>query len=74
MAFYYTKNQTKKENKHMNERKLKTIFSMKLAGVLMQNGFVLVDMRPNTNGSGKNVFYFNDSPELEKMINQFKNR
>lgn len=73
-AFYYAKNQTKKENKHMNERKLKTIFSMKLAGVLMQNGFVLVDMRPNTNGSGKNVFYFNDSPELEKMINQFKNR
>ena len=58
----------------MNERKLKTIFSMKLAGVLMQNGFVLVDMRPNTNGIGKNVFYFNDSPELEKMINQFKNR
>ena len=58
----------------MNERKLKTIFSMKLAGVLMQNGFVLVDMRPNTNGSGKNVFYFNDYPELEKMINQFKNR
>ena len=58
----------------MNERKLKTIFSMKLAGVLMQNGFVLVDMRPNTNGSGKNVFYFNDSLELEKMINQFKNR
>ena len=58
----------------MNERKLKTIFSMKLAGVLMQNGFVFVDMRPNPNGSGKNVFYFNDSPELEKMINQFKNR
>lgn len=58
----------------MNEKKLKTIFSMKLAGVLMQNGFVLVDMRPNTNGSGKNVFYFNDSTELEKMINQFKNR
>ena len=58
----------------MNERKLKTIFNMKLAGVLMQNGFVLVDMRPNINGSGKNVFYFNDSPELEKMINQFKNR
>ena len=58
----------------MNERKLKTIFSMKLAGVLMQNGFVLVDMRPNTNGSGKKEFYFNDSPELEKMINQFKNR
>ena len=58
----------------MNERKLKTIFSMKLAGVLMQNGFVLVVMRPNTNGSGKNVFYFNDSPELEKILTQFKRK
>lgn len=56
----------------MNERKMKTIFSMKLAGLLMQKGFVLVEMRPNTNGNGKNVFYFNDSPELEKVINEYK--
>lgn len=58
--------------KHMNERKMKTIFSMKLAGVLMQKGFVLVEMRPNTNGNGKNVFYFNDSPELERVVEEFK--
>ena len=58
----------------MNERKLKTIFSMKLAGVLMQNGFVLVDMRPNTKKKKKNVFYFNDSPELEKILTQFKRK
>lgn len=56
----------------MNERKMKTIFSMKLAGILMQKGFVLVDMRPNDNGSGKNVFYFNDSPELERVIEAYK--
>lgn len=58
----------------MSERKMKTIFSMKLAGILMQNGFVLVDMKPNTNGSGKNVFYFNDSPDLEKIVTQYKSR
>ena len=58
----------------MSERKMKTIFSMKLAGVLMQNGFVLVDMKPNTNGSGKNVFYFNDSSDLEKIVTQYKSR
>ena len=58
----------------MSERKMKTIFSMKLAGVLMQNGFVLVDMKPNTNGSGKNVFYFNYSPDLEKIVTQYKSR
>ena len=58
----------------MSERKMKTIFSMKLAGVLMQNVVVLVDMKPNTNGSGKNVFYFNDSPDLEKIVTQYKSR
>lgn len=58
----------------MNERKMKTIFSMKLAGLLMQKGFVLVEMKPNTNGSGKNVFYFNDSPSLEQAISEYKAR
>lgn len=56
----------------MNERKMKTIFSMKLAGLLMQKGFVLVEMKPNTNGNGKNVFYFNDSPELERVVSAYK--
>lgn len=58
----------------MNDRKMKTIFNMKLAGILMQKGFVLVEMRPNENGNGKNVFYFNDSPELERIVAEFKAR
>ena len=58
----------------MNGKKMRTIFSQKLAGILMQKGFVLVEMRPNTNGNGKNVFYFNDSPELEKVIVEYKSR
>ena len=45
----------------MNERKMKTIFSQKLAGYLMLRGFVLVGMEQGKNLSGKNVFYFNDS-------------
>lgn len=53
---------------------MKTIFSMKLAGILMQKGFVLVEIRPNENGNGKNVFYFNDSPELERVVKEFKAR
>lgn len=55
----------------MDKPKMKTIFSMKLAGTLMIKGFVLVDMKPNTNGNGKNVFYFNDSPELEECITKY---
>ena len=58
----------------MNEKKMRTIFSQKLAGILMQKGFVLVEMRPNTNDNGKNVFYFNDSPELDKVITEYKSR
>lgn len=58
----------------MNEKKMRTIFSQKLAGILMQKGFVLVEMRPNTNGNGKNVFYFNDSHELDNVIAEYKSR
>ena len=56
----------------MNEKKMRTIFSQKLAGILMQKGFVLVEMRPNTNGNGKNVFYFNDSDELKLAMEEYK--
>lgn len=47
---------------------------MKLAGYLMQRGFVLVDMRPNTDGSGRNVFFFNDTPELQSAKNNYMSR
>lgn len=57
-----------------NSNKTKTIaiYSMKLAGMLMQKGFVLLSMDRNLNGSGKNVFYFNDSPELKTFIADYK--
>ena len=38
----------------------------------MQHGFVLLDMRPNENQNGKNVFYFNESPELEEIVANYK--
>ena len=56
----------------MNESKMITIFSQKLAGFLMMHSFVLVGMRPNKNNSGKNVFFFNDSPELQTAIEEYK--
>lgn len=56
----------------MNERKMKTVFSQKLAGILMTKGFVLVGMERGKDNSGKNVFYFNDSNELNKIIEEFK--
>lgn len=56
----------------MNSTKMKTIFSQRLCGSLMMRGFVLVDMRPNTDGTGRNVFFFNDTPELNNAIAEYK--
>ena len=55
----------------MNNNKMVTIFSQKLAGYLMMHSFVLVSMRPNKNNTGKNVFFFNDTPELQMAIRDY---
>lgn len=49
-----------------------TIFNQKLAGYLMLKGFVLAGMRPDRDGSGRNLFFFKDSEELRKRMNSFK--
>lgn len=56
-----------------NIEKQKTIgiYSMKLAGIAMSRGFVLLSMERNTDGSGRNVFFFNDSPNLQKLITEY---
>ena len=56
----------------MNDSKMITIFSQKLAGYLMMHSFVLVSMRPTKNNTGKNVFFFNDTPDLQMAIEEYK--
>lgn len=51
----------------------KTIYNMKMAGYLMLKGFVLLDIATNTNGTGKKVFFFKQSPELEKSMKEYLN-
>lgn len=49
------------------------VFSMKLAGKLMQEGFVLKRMEKTTrNNSNRNVFFFNESDELLKVVEDYK--
>lgn len=58
----------------MNKNDLinKTIYSQRLAGMLMQKGFVLVGMEKNEKSqSGRNVFFFKNSPELEAAIYEY---
>lgn len=51
-----------------------TIFSMKLAGLLMMNQCVIQGIGYNDDGSGKRVFFFNRTPQLEKIIEQYKSK
>ena len=51
------------------------VLSQKLAGYLMQKGFVLQKLKPtNKNGSKRNVFIFNESEELIKSIHEYSNK
>jgi len=47
-------------------------FSQKLAGWLMFKGFILQGMRADKNATGRNVFIFNDSEELQNIFKEFK--
>ena len=53
------------------ESKLVDIFSQRLAGHLMKKGFVLVKTRPDIKGSGRNVFVFNNTPEIRAAIDNY---
>ena len=46
------------------------IYSQKMAAKLMLMGFVLQGMEKNQNKTGKNVFYFKDSDQLKKAMNE----
>ena len=43
-----------------------TVYTQRLAGYLMQRGFVLIDLATNRNG--KKVFLFTNSPALHDAI------
>ena len=47
------------------------IYSQRLAGYLMMQGFKLLRMEPNKEFSSFNVFIFEDSLELRLKINEY---
>lgn len=55
-------------------KKKRYIFSQKLAGLLMLKGFVLKEMRPDKHNPSRNVFVFNNSEELEKVLDGFNRK
>lgn len=50
--------------------KTKLIYSQKLAGFLMNKGFVLISMIKNDN-TKRNIFVFNESEKLEQAISNY---
>lgn len=50
------------------ETKTVTIFRQRLVGYLLLRGFVLAGMRPDREGTGRNVFFFKDTPEIRKAM------
>jgi len=61
-------------NTNTNPTELKTFYvkSMRLAGFLMQRGFVLHGVKPEINNSNRNIFLFTNSPQLLSAIEQYK--
>lgn len=49
------------------------IYSQKVAAKLMLKGFVLIGMGKNHKKEDKNTFYFKDSDELKKALNEIIN-
>lgn len=48
-----------------------TIYSQKLAGYLMQKGFILIDMQEDIKPTGRNVFLFKNTPQLRTAIDEY---
>lgn len=46
------------------------VYSQKVAAKLMLKGFVLQGMDKHKSRNGRNIFYFKDSEELIKAINE----
>lgn len=57
----------------MNEKKMyKQIFSLRLAGYLMMNGFRIKRIHHNLKETDKDVYLFDDTPELENAMLEYK--
>ena len=52
---------------------IKCIYNMRLAGYLMMNGIRIIRMEKNLGRPWRNVFIFEDTDEVIKLIEIYKN-
>ena len=55
-----------------NYKMYKQIFSLKLAGYLMMNGFPIKRIHHNLKVKNKDVYLFEDTPELTQLMLKYK--
>lgn len=53
------------------KEKFKYIFSLKLAGYLMLNGQRILRINHNLSGNGKDVYVFEDTPEVCLLMSEY---
>lgn len=56
------------------DKKSYIVYSQKMAGYLMQRGFVLIDMQPDLKNTRRNVFFFNNTPQLKLAVDEYMSR
>lgn len=50
------------------------VFNQRMAGYLMQKGFVLINMQSDFKKTGRNIFFFIDTPQLKSAIDDYMSR
>lgn len=58
----------------MSSGKLRVIYSTALAKRLIEKGFVVRDIKPNEKDRKRTVFLFDDSKDVEIVVNEFARR
>ena len=58
-------------NKNSNQKNYQYVFSMKLAGYLMTKGFRLLRINKHLSGNNKDVYVFNKSEEITRIIDEY---
>lgn len=54
--------------------KFKYIFSLKLAGYLMMNKQRIIRINHNLSGNGKDVYVFEDTPEVCRLMSEYSKK
>lgn len=57
---------------NVEQKEFYTVFSNRMAGYLMQKGFVLLGVFPHRYQPGRNVYRFCDTPALHDAIDQYQ--